>query len=722
MGTRLTVFPRAAWAVRRGLAADADVVLEVINGIAFFTPLWLRKPRVALVHHVHRGMYVEELGRRGAMAAWLLETFPLRFLYRSTPVLTISQAAHDDLVTVGVPPEHIHVAYLGVEAHQFHRGERASAPTLLYLGRLKRYKRLEHVLDVLEAVPDATLDIAGEGDYRPTLEEEIARRGLAQRVRLHGFISEEEKVELYGRAWVSLTASSAEGWCLTVMEAAACGTPSAALAVGGLPESIVDGETGVLASDPEELAARVHDLVADPSRRERMGDAAEARARSFTWERTAEANLAVMERVADEARASLRDSLARSSTIKAAGLAAASLAANAVALLFTIVFARLLGADGYGSLAALVSAFLILSVPGSAMQVATARDTALGRLGAGAQLATTLDAWTRRLLVVLVGVTAVSIVLRNPLASLIGVDQEWAAAMTLPTGCLWLLISIQRGALQGVHAYKPVGLSIILEAGGRLAIGLVLVLAGLDVTGAFLGTPFSMLVVATVLTLALRSRVGAPEPGARRPQRLRDLVAGAWAPVAGLTLLAVLQNIDVIMVKHQVGGDAAGSYAAAAVAAKLIIWVAIGVGLYLLPEATRRAAAGANPRQVLERALIIVAAVALPMLAVFAIAPELLLRLAFGEKYTPAADALIVLGAAMALLAVAYLTVQYMLALGKVTFLYVLGVVAVLEPLLLSTGGKSLVGFAAVVFGLQCVAASAMLALGLRARALPSRT
>ena len=540
-------------------------------------------------------------------------------------------------------------------------------------------------------------------------------------MRLHGFVDEQRKVELYGRAWVSLTASSAEGWCLTVMEAAACGTPSAALAVGGLPESIVDGETGVLAHDPEELAVRVRELVEDPERRERMGEAAEARARSFTWERTAEANLAVLDRAADEARASLRDSLARSSTIKAAGLAAASLAANAIALLFTVVFARLLGRDGYGSLAALVSAFLILSVPGSAMQVATARDTALGRLGSGGQLAATLSAWTRRILVGLVALTAASILLRDPLASLIGVDQEWAAAMTLSTGCLWLLISIQRGALQGVHAYKPVGYSIILEAGGRLAIGLTLVLVGLDVTGAFLGTPFSMMVVAVVLALALRSRVGVPDPAAE-PRRLRDLVTGAWAPVAGLTLLAVLQNIDVIMVKHQVGGDAAGSYAAAAVAAKLIIWVAIGVGLYLLPEATRRAAAGVDPRQVLERALVIVGAVALPMLAVFALAPELLLRVAFGAKYTQAADALIVLGAAMVLLAVAYLAVQYMLALGTFTFLYVLGVVAVLEPLLLSTGGKSLVGFAAVVFGLQCVAASAVLALGLRARTLPERT
>jgi hypothetical protein len=70
MGSRLTVFPRAAWAwLRGGVGRDADVALEVVNGITFLTPLWLRRPRVALVHHVHRDHYVAELGRPGVGAA-----------------------------------------------------------------------------------------------------------------------------------------------------------------------------------------------------------------------------------------------------------------------------------------------------------------------------------------------------------------------------------------------------------------------------------------------------------------------------------------------------------------------------------------------------------------------------------------------------------------------------------------------------------------------------
>jgi glycosyltransferase involved in cell wall biosynthesis len=223
MGTRLTVFPRAAWAVFRGLGRDADVVLEVVNGIAFFTPLWwfLRAPRVAIVHHVHQDHYVEELGRRGRIAAFLLEKLPLRHLYGNVPILTISNAARDDLVELGTPPENIHVAYLGVEPSQFHPGERAERPTLLYFGRLKAYKRIEVVLDVLEHVPEAVLEIAGDGDHRAALEAEIERRGLGDRVTLHGHIDEDAKAALYGRAWINLSASAAEGWGLSVMEAAA---------------------------------------------------------------------------------------------------------------------------------------------------------------------------------------------------------------------------------------------------------------------------------------------------------------------------------------------------------------------------------------------------------------------------------------------------------------------------------------------------------------------
>jgi O-antigen/teichoic acid export membrane protein len=278
-------------------------------------------------------------------------------------------------------------------------------------------------------------------------------------------------------------------------------------------------------------------------------------------------------------------------------------------------------------------------------------------------------------------------------------------------------VSIERGALQGVHAYRPVAWSVVLEAGGRLAFGLLLVAAGAGVTGAYLGTPLSMLGVTVALLVASGRRLGRPAAGART-RRLWDLVGGAWPAVLGLFLVAVLQNVDVILVKRQIGGDAAGAYAAAAVAAKAVVWVAIGIGLYLLPEAARAARVGADPRPVLARALAVVAAVAVPMLLVYALAPELVLRLAFGSETVRASGALFVLGCAMTLLAVCYLAVQYMLALGRLAFLPALGVVAATEIALLGLiGTRSLLVFAVCVLALQAAAALSVLTIGL----LPAR-
>ena len=533
----------------------------------------------------------------------------------------------------------------------------------------------------------------------------------------HGHVDEEQKARLLARAWVALTASSAEGWCLTVLEAGACATPTAAMRVGGLAEAIVDGQTGIVADEPAELVAGVRELVDHPEKRAAMGEAALARARGFTWDSTAAGTLAVMDTAMATERPRLRAALGRSESGKAAGLAAATLGANAIQLVFTVVFTRLLGQSGYGTLAALISAFLILLVAGQAVQIAAAREAALDRLGHPEVLRATLLAWTQRLIVALVAVTAASILLREQLAGLIGVqDAPWAAAAIPATGVLWMLLSLQRGALQGLRAYRPVGLSIIVEATGRLVFGLVLVGVGLGVTGALLGTPLAFVFVVLWLERELHRLVGPLAPVAGPLRTLRSLVGDGWVPIIGLFLLASLQNIDVILAKHQLGDDAAGSYAAAAVAAKAVVWVAIGVGLHLLPEATRRAAAGLDPRPVLLRALAICGLIAAPALLIFAVAPELLLRLAFGPGFTDAAGALLLLGAAMTLLAVAYLTVQYMIALGETRFLWVLGLVAIAEPILLTAGNAGIVAFATTVFGVQCVAASSVLALGLTAR------
>ena len=197
------------------------------------------------------------------------------------------------------------------------------------------------------------------------------------------------------------------------------------------------------------------------------------------------------------------ETLRRSDTAKAAGLAGAMVANSVLALVATVVFARLL--SDYGSLAALISYFLILSVVGQAIQVATAREGVLGRLGVGPALIATMKRWAKTMAIVTVGLTVVSVLLRNPIASAVGVKHDqWAAAVGLPAGCLWVELSILRGALQGVGNYKGVGLSLIGEQAVRLVSGAVLAAAGLGVTGAYLGTPISFIVMGAYCVVYLR--------------------------------------------------------------------------------------------------------------------------------------------------------------------------------------------------------------------------
>lgn len=424
-------------------------------------------------------------------------------------------------------------------------------------------------------------------------------------------------------------------------------------------------------------------------------------------------------------RASLRgrlDALRASDIGRAGGLAAAMIANNVVALGSTVVFARLL--DDYGSLAALISYFLILSVVGQALQVATARDAVLGQLGEGPALAATLRAWTRSLLGLTLAATVVSVLLRAPIADLVGVDQEWAAAIGLPAGVLWLLLSLLRGGLQGTGDYRAVGVSLVGEQTARLVLGAALAAAGLGVTGAYLGTPLSLLAMAVYCGIELRRRTGgvaaAGAAGAIPARRLRDHVAGAATPIAGLVIVALLQNVDIIAGKHRFSTDVASSYGATAVAAKVLVWVAMGAGFYLVPETSRRHAEGEDTRRVLVNAIAIVLACALPVLAIFAFGGRQLLRAAFGADRLLAVDALLPLGIAFTLLALTYLAIQYLLALRRTAFLLPLGAIALAEPALLLTAAPDTPdGFAAVVLAVQAVAAAVALGLAF-ARTVPS--
>jgi O-antigen/teichoic acid export membrane protein len=414
------------------------------------------------------------------------------------------------------------------------------------------------------------------------------------------------------------------------------------------------------------------------------------------------------------------DGLRGSDTAKAAGLAGAMIANNVLALGSTVVFAREL--TDYGSLGALISYLLILTVAGQAMQVATAREAVLGHLGVGPALVATMRSWARSMLFVTVVLTVLSVIFRNPIASAVGVQKyPWAAALGIPTGCLYLQVSLLRGAMQGVGDYKGVGLSLIGEQAVRLVAGAAFALA-LSVSGAYLGSIISYVVMSVYCVVQLQKYAaaysgqpaGAGERLAPAPISLWSHVQRAWAPIAGLAVIAVLQNIDIIAAKHRFDTHTATSYAAVAVAAKVLVWVAIGAGFYLVPEVSRRRAEGQDTRPVLFRALAIIGVCAIPCLLIFAVAPHLLIKTVFGAKKATASSSLLPLGAAFCVLSATYLAIQYMLALKRTWFLIAIGCVAVAEPVLLLHASRKPAGFAAVVLAIQ--AAGALLAFTLALR------
>jgi O-antigen/teichoic acid export membrane protein len=409
-------------------------------------------------------------------------------------------------------------------------------------------------------------------------------------------------------------------------------------------------------------------------------------------------------------------SLAGSDTGRAAAMAAAQITSNVIALAFTVIFARILGASGYGSLAVLISAFIILMVPGSALQIAVAREVSRAAADRSAEAGAGVRQWRRRLALGTVVVAALAIPARDVIASIVNVEEVWGAAAVPVTGMLWAILSVERGALQGFGSYRLVGVSIVGEATARLLFALALVGVGLDVTGAFLGNALALVAVGLGLAVPLHGQLP-PRGRAEAARRLRDLLAQARVPVVGLTLLFALQEVHIIVVKHEASSDAAGSYAVAAVAAKAIIWVAVGLGLYLLPEAARRANLGVDARPILTRTLGLIVLCSVPALLIFVFGGEPLLAAVFGDDLTESAEALPWLGLAMALLACTYLSVQYLLALHRSTFVWVLAAAVVTEVALLAGIGADLEEVAMALFAVQLAGAAAVVSLAYRTRA-----
>jgi glycosyltransferase involved in cell wall biosynthesis len=285
------------------VAPSLDVIVEDVNKIPLYTPRWRGVRRVvALVPHLFGGTVFQELAAPLAATVWLAER-PLARFYRNIPFEAISQSTADDLAHRGIPRDQIEVIYPGIDTRGYSPKPeaRANRPVFAYLGRLKKYKGVHHVVRAFAAMQnrESTLEIAGAGDFRPKLEALVDSLDLGDRVRFLGRISEGEKLTLLRRAWALVFASPKEGWGITNLEAAACATPVVASNSPGIRESVRDGETGYLVPHGNTLAmaAALDRVAASRSLVEELGRSARAFAETFTWERAAEETAAHLERV-----------------------------------------------------------------------------------------------------------------------------------------------------------------------------------------------------------------------------------------------------------------------------------------------------------------------------------------------------------------------------------------------------------------------------------------
>ncbi|UUI67397.1 glycosyltransferase family 4 protein [Aeromicrobium duanguangcaii] len=304
-GGRFTVYPRGLWHVWRR-RRDYDIVLDVQNGVPFWTPLVFPRPVLAVVHHVHREQWFTFFPRPISSIGWFLESRVAPFVYRHQRYVTVSEASRRELAAVGVDPARVSVVYSGNEAPQHvldGEPDPVRGTRLACLGRLVPHKRVELAIDAVaalrDAVEDIALDVIGGGDWMDPLVEHARRRGVSDRVVFHGHVSDDQKHALLSRAAVLAMPSIKEGWGLTILEAGYHAVPTVAFRyAGGTQESVQDGHTGLLVDTDEEFIDGLRHLLLKTDERAKLGAAAREFALRFDWQRTGNELTDLVEQVA----------------------------------------------------------------------------------------------------------------------------------------------------------------------------------------------------------------------------------------------------------------------------------------------------------------------------------------------------------------------------------------------------------------------------------------
>jgi glycosyltransferase involved in cell wall biosynthesis len=289
-GSRYSVFPRTVLAEMTHRAGPRDALVEIWNGVPWFSPVWCRSPRITFLHHVHGPMWDQMLPAPFAGFGRALEARIAPPFYRRTQMVTPSEATREELIELGFDPGRVIAVENGVSSAFTPGGAKSGAPLVVAVGRLAPVKQFDAMIRAAivarRRVPGLRLDIVGSGPMETSLRALVAAEGAGEWITFVGQVSHDQLVDRYRRAWLVSSASIAEGWGLTMTEAAACGTAAVASDIRGHRSSVIDGVTGVLAP-VERLGDVLADVLLDVERRDRLAAAALARARTLTWDASA---------------------------------------------------------------------------------------------------------------------------------------------------------------------------------------------------------------------------------------------------------------------------------------------------------------------------------------------------------------------------------------------------------------------------------------------------
>jgi len=306
-GGRYGVY-REAYAWLRGSGIQYDLLIDHINTVPFFTPLYERARSIALVPQLARDVWWYEAPAAMAAAGVVAERV-YHAAYRSTPGVTISPSSQRDLRAFGWRGP-LRTIAMPVDQRE-PSAQKEQRPTLLLVGRLTPSKRVEDAIDAFDVVraqvPDAQLWIAGVGDDRRYERRLRERAGSSPNIHFMGRVDQRERQRVMSAAHVLLATSVREGWGLVVTEANILGTPAAGYDVPGLRDSIKPGlGTLVPSGDARALGGAVAQLLLDQPHLSAMSANARADAAQYSWERTYDEFVAALQELRPEISAALR--------------------------------------------------------------------------------------------------------------------------------------------------------------------------------------------------------------------------------------------------------------------------------------------------------------------------------------------------------------------------------------------------------------------------------